>query len=161
MVMPDSRNDRDYRSFEEDSLSPGQTRRKVTALIDPSQLPLPVDTTATPGETKNIYGEANAIASGSTVLLVTYTVPALKVSYLQIIDAGGENIARYDIELNTVRIARNRTYFGSSLDTKFQWTENGKGLKLIAGDVLDVYVNHGRPSTSNHQARIVLVEEPL
>ena len=43
MAMPDSRNDRDYRSFEEDSLNPNETRRKVTALIDPSQLPLPVD----------------------------------------------------------------------------------------------------------------------
>lgn len=43
MAIPDSKNDREMRSWEEDSLSPGSTRRKVMALIDPSQLPLPVD----------------------------------------------------------------------------------------------------------------------
>jgi hypothetical protein len=43
MAIPDSKNDREFRSWEEDSLEPGTTRRKVVALIDPSQLPLPVD----------------------------------------------------------------------------------------------------------------------
>lgn len=41
--MPDQLSDRHKRSYTEDTLFAGDTRQKVTALIDPSQLPLPVD----------------------------------------------------------------------------------------------------------------------
>jgi hypothetical protein len=43
MAQPESISDRIRSSYTEDSLNPGTSREKVTALIDPSQLPLPVD----------------------------------------------------------------------------------------------------------------------
>ena len=43
MAQPDQISDRIKTSYIEDSLSSGTSRQKVTALIDPSQLPLPVD----------------------------------------------------------------------------------------------------------------------
>jgi hypothetical protein len=43
MAQPDQISDRIRSSYVEDALATGTSRQKVTALIDPSQFPIPVD----------------------------------------------------------------------------------------------------------------------
>lgn len=84
MALPDSRNDRDMRSWEEDSLSPGDTRRKVTAIIDPSQYPLSTKSltgdveydaigASYPSSTVEVYSYYSGGLSGTLVATITVT----------------------------------------------------------------------------------------
>lgn len=110
------------------------------------------------GLNKNIFNEQLAVASGSTVNLVTYTVPAGKTANLQRIFTSGENIAKYEIFLNGIKIDCGRTYFGSALNLSLQYESNDSVFSLVSADILVVTVLHNRPSTADFQGRIQLTE---
>lgn len=111
----------------------------------------------TGGTVVNVYNESNSIASGATVAINTYTVPVGKTSTLQIIEVGGQNIAIYDIYVNSSKIARKRTYFGGSLSSNINFYE-GSGLVLNTGDVLQIQVTNFRPTTADFESRIQVIE---
>lgn len=162
VAIPDSRNDRDYRSWEEDSLAPGETRRKVTALIDPSQYPVDVSFSEGTAEVKSPYGELTSLASGSETDAVLYTVPAGKKAFLQRAEFSGENIATYRVKVNGATIARTRTWWTGDLRGAMIWQQaNQKGLPLVAADVLKITVIHSRPLAADFEARLLIVEEDV
>jgi hypothetical protein len=75
------------------------------------------------GVSKNIFNEQLLVASGSTVNLVNYTVPVGKTVILERISVSGANIAKYEVYINAQKIDASRTYFGSTLNTAFDFFE--------------------------------------
>lgn len=106
---------------------------------------------------KNIFNEQLAVASGSTVNLVTYTVPVAKIMVLERIYVSGDNIAKYYIYLNGAPFDLGRTSF-AELNTDFIYSSTEQGYKLIAGDIVLVTVNNFRPDVSDFSGRIQLTE---
>jgi hypothetical protein len=108
---------------------------------------------------KSFFNEVAAIASGATTTLVSYTVPAGKTAILERIDTSGENVARYDILVNSVLFDTKRTMFGSDLNADFDYTTGSPdGLIFIAGDIIKVQVLHSRPMAATFEARIQVLE---
>jgi hypothetical protein len=101
------------------------------------------------------FNEINSVTSNSLTLLQTYTVPVGKKGYLQRVDFSGENIAKYIIKLNGSTLDIKRTYFGNQLNGEFNFIDsNDLGMNLNAGDVIETYVIHTRPSLISFEARI-------
>lgn len=114
------------------------------------------------GGIENVISSFNAVtsvASATPTLVASYTVPMSKTANMQRIEVSGTNIAAYDIQINTILQARQRTYFGNSLNLVFDFfTESSKGLLLNAGDVIEVYATHNRPNLGDFEARIQVIE---
>lgn len=111
------------------------------------------------GTVISVYNEVSAVASSATVVLNTYTVPLATEAVLQRIEIGGQNIATYEVFVNAVKIDRKRTYFGSNLSTEIVFdTTSSSAYTLSAGDVLQVKVTNFRPTTSDFESRIQVIE---
>lgn len=105
------------------------------------------------------YNEVVAIPGGSTMSLVTYTVPVGKQAVLQKSAVSGANIGRYDLLINSIVQDTIRTMFGADLSGMFDFTSgNTSGLLLSAGDVVEVKVLNPRPYIGDFNARIQVVE---
>lgn len=109
---------------------------------------------------RNIYSEANAVPSGLTATIVTYTVSgSLTESVLERISVSGDNIAMFTVFVNATQIDTRRTYFGGSLNEYFEFTTGtSNGYVLTPGDVLTVNVIHNRPTLGNFEGRIQVLE---
>jgi hypothetical protein len=71
------------------------------------------------------------------------------------IEYGGDNIAQFDVMVNSVLSARRRTYFGGQLADTFEFAATGAdGYMLSAGDVVQVVVTHNRPTLGAFEARL-------
>jgi hypothetical protein len=84
-------------------------------------------------------------------VLVSYTVPVGKIFYLEEVECGGENIARYDVLIDAVLSARKRTWFSGGLNLRFIFNK----LELNAGSIVTVKVEHTRPTSGDFESRIV------
>lgn len=105
------------------------------------------------------FNEVVAIPSGSTVQLVTYTVPAGKQAFLQRSAVSGENIGKYDLLINAVVEDTIRTMFGGDLTGMFDFTSgNDSGLLLNPGDIVKIQVLNPRPYIGTFNARIQVLE---
>lgn len=103
----------------------------------------------------NEFNEVLAVSNGVDTDLITYTVPIGETLFLSRIDVSGENIARFEVQLDTDVIARKRTYFSGPLNETFDFTQSGKrGYQINAGKVIKVKVLHGRPMAGDFEARI-------
>lgn len=119
-----------------------------------------VETPVTGQIVKNIYNEANSVASGSTTTIVQYTVPlGITISILYRISVSGENIAKYTVFYNGTLIDTRRTYYGSSLSEYFEFTTGtANGFSLNPGDTITVKVLHNRPYVGDFEGRIQVLE---
>lgn len=98
-----------------------------------------------------IYNAVSAVASASTVDILSYTVPlGKKYKFLQA-DAGGENIATYRVKIDAVTNDTKRTYFGGP----FWITSKQAGIDHAAGTVLSVEVENFRPTSADFEARLL------
>lgn len=95
------------------------------------------------------YTEVLGVVAGITTLIGTYT--AVINDFLQKIDFSGTNIAEYELVINGITQDKKRTYFGSSLNGSFDFND---GLPVPAGQVIEIYVVHNRPSTGDFNSRI-------
>lgn len=66
-------------------------------------------------EVKSVWDEVNSVPASSPTNIVQYIAPALRKTFLQRVEASGENIATYEVLINGVTQARHRTYFGGDL----------------------------------------------
>ena len=108
------------------------------------------------------YDESAPVASGSPTTILTYTVPFGDTASLQRIMAAGENVARFDILVNSTVISTKRTYFGGALNVDFSFnTSNGEGVHVNAGDVITVKVLHDRPYTAIFEATLEIILNPI
>jgi hypothetical protein len=109
---------------------------------------------------RNIYNEANSVASGVVTTLVQYTVPGgITNSVLQRISVSGENIAKFTVFVNGTQIDTRRTFYGSSLSEYFEFTTGSTdGFVLNPADILIVKVLHTRPYLGDFEGRIQVLE---
>lgn len=115
----------------------------------------PSNTTA---RIESTYGEVSSVPTATPTVLVSYTAPVGKVSFLQKVFVSGENIARYKVKLNGTVIDTKRTYFGASLNEWFDFSDASRGRLLVVGDVVTVEVEHERPMVADFNARVQSIE---
>jgi hypothetical protein len=107
------------------------------------------------------YNEVVMIASGATVTIVSYTVPVGMQAVLQRCPVSGENVARYDLMINSITQDTLRTMFGGDLTQMFDFTSgNDSGLLLAAGDIVSIQVYNNRPTIASFEARIQVLQLP-
>lgn len=106
------------------------------------------------------FNSVSSVASGILTTIVSYTVPPAKSTYLCNVEVSGSNIARYDIYINSVLSARQRTEF-TELNTNFIFNtaSSNIGFKLATGTVVEIKVIHNRPFVGDFEARLLAVEE--
>jgi len=112
------------------------------------------------GEVTNTFGLVTSVAASTSTSVVSFTVPVGKEFFLQHIEASGTNIAQYDVFMDAARIARKRTFFGGAFNTEFFFVQtNNKGLKFIAGEKVELKVEHFRSMVGDFEGRIVGILE--
>lgn len=102
----------------------------------------------------NTYNEITGVAAASLTTITTYTAPIGKVTYLQRIDASGDNVGTYEVYVNSTRVGRKRTYF-TYYNTDFVYLGGDEpGMKLSVGDVITLKVLHNSIADGDFEARI-------
>ena len=110
----------------------------------------------------NQFNEALNLAGNSSADICTYTVPSGKSFYLILAEAGGENIAKFDVKVNASIISSKRSYYGGELYSTFNYgIGEFYGKKLVAGDELKISVTNNRPTSADFEGRFygVLIAE--
>jgi len=110
------------------------------------------------GICRNIFNELSPIASNSPTNLVSYTVPVGKTAILDRIVVSGENIAKFEVYINSNKIDVTRTYFGSELNGLFDYSTKNTPYTLQQLDLVQVVVTHSRPDVARFEGRIQIVE---
>lgn len=135
-------------------VSPKSDEKTVKAVLienDENQ-PIPVYQTDGPVQTDvATFDEALSVAKETETLVVQYTVPPSKLFQLDRITCGGDNIAKYRIEIdgNTNKVAR--TYEGSYLFAELNYS----GFDIGAGLAVKVFAEHcNDDSTGDFEATI-------
>jgi len=105
------------------------------------------------GNLASIYAEVTGIATGVTTIISQVTVT--QAALLQKIEFSGTNIAEYELVIDGNTEDKQRTYFGSSLNGKFDF---GSGLNLLVGQIVTIYVVHNRPMLGNFNCRSQFLE---
>jgi hypothetical protein len=143
-------------------LGPSPTNNELIVNADGS-INVIVESVPSPNTTVvSTYNEMVLVASGATVLIVSYTVPIGMQAVLQRAPFSGENVARYDLLINGVSQDTARTMFGGDLTGEFNFTTgNDSGYILSAGTVVSVQVFNNRPSTASFEARIQALQIPI
>lgn len=118
-----------------------------------------VNTNATPAKTVfNVFNSISSVPNGVLTTILSYTVPVGKTDYLSQIQCSGDNMAQYEIYINGVYSASQRTSL-QAFNALFNFsTDSEIGLSLPSGTVVLVQVIQNRPSLGNYEARIVYAE---
>lgn len=114
-----------------------------------------------PQITLSTYSEIGSIATGATVTVLTYTVPAGLTLFLNKIIVSSDGIAQMDLEFDGVTNARKRLSYTLFNET-FDYSLNGNigGYKLVAGTVITVVGTNLSPSTvANFNATLQGVQQ--
>lgn len=119
-------------------------------IVNPSELP------------ENIRVSKNSISGivkDIPTQLVSYTAPLDKEAYLQNIECGGDNIAKFSVFINGEWQRTKRSYFGGDLDISFSYDSYPEnGLKLNPGDAIVVKVEHFRSNAGDFEGYIQIFE---
>lgn len=105
------------------------------------------------GNIASIYAEVTGIVAGVTTIISQVTVT--QAAYLQKIEFSGTNIAEFELVIDGNTEDKQRTYFGASLNGKFDFNA---GLSLGVGQIVTVYVVHNRPSVGDFNCRAQFLE---
>jgi hypothetical protein len=105
------------------------------------------------GTVTNIYNEVLAVASGVLTTITSFT--ASQTTRLKQVDVSGENVASYEVLVNGNIVSKKRTYFGGMLNDTFFFD---KGINFTSGQQVLVRVIHNRPTTSNFNANLIIIE---
>lgn len=106
------------------------------------------------------YNEITAVPASTPTLLVSYTAPMGKLSFLQKVFVSGDLVATYRIKLNgtTIETLRSSLTGGGGLDRAADFSDAARGRILTVGDVVTVEVSHERPYIGDFNGRIQSVE---
>lgn len=118
-----------------------------------------VNTSVVPEVVRTELNEISAVVKDVATLLGTFTAQLGKKTYLQMVEYGGSNIAKFWITINDTKKRVGRTYFGGSLNGNFNfyaYSENG--LELKPNDVVKIYVEHYRPSSAEFETSFQVLE---
>jgi len=104
---------------------------------------------------KTDYQESIGVVAGITTTVLTKTFSATKESKIYSISCSGENISVYELFINSVLIEKKRTYLGSDLNIKFDYSY---GLKASLSALLELKIYHTRPSVADFNATLKFTE---
>lgn len=122
----------------------------------------PTPTPAGLNDVITVYNETALVASGVTTTIISYVTPIGLPQAIYRVLVSGENIARYDIAVNAVKIATVRTYYGGDLSRTVAFDgSDGSGYILNAGDTVTITVLHNKPYTALFEATLELVANPV
>lgn len=110
------------------------------------------------GVYRNVFNGIESVASGASTTLVNYVVPVGKTAILEKIVVSGENIAKFEVFINSNRIGTARTYFGSELNIIFDYSSEKASYILNASDTVRVTVKHERLSLADFEGTIQIIE---
>lgn len=133
--------DREYQSYRED----GNLTRVAVEVSN-----VPEVSFVELGETILLYNEISSVASGALTSIIAYAVPVGFIFALDRVDVSGENIATYQVEIDSVINSKSRTYFGNLNTSLLFNAKRLTGLKLIT-----VKVEHSRPEVADFNATII------
>lgn len=104
----------------------------------------------------SIYNQITSIPRDTPSVILSYTVPAGKTFFVQLVEVGGDNVAHFTVEVGASVAATARTWFNGPFieHIRFDGTGNA-GLSLIAGVQIKVKVVHHRPVSGTFEGRIV------
>ena len=143
-----------------DSIRLGDGTNLTTTTTVGSKVGLDVNViTSSANNTLYLFNEINAVPAGVLTTIITHTIPVTALSQrLQRINCSGDNISKYIVYINGQIIDISRTYFGSELNTAFDYTNDSNvGRALMLGDVIEVKVIHSRPSVSDYNAKVQIL----
>lgn len=101
------------------------------------------------------YQERTSVAMGVTVNVISHTFSLTNDSKIRAISVSGTNIATYEMFIDSVLIEKKRTYFGSSLDAVFDFSQ---GYRVPIGATLEIKAHHFRPSSADFNATLKYTE---
>lgn len=92
-----------------------------------------------PQQTLSTFSELNGVAIGSTVTVLSYTVPAGLTLFLNKVLVSSNTISQLDLEFNSVTNARKRLSYTLFNET-FDYSLNGNigGYQLASGTIVTV-----------------------
>jgi len=96
------------------------------------------------------YNEINSVAQGVLSTIVSYTVPVAKTLSLEKVEVSGENIAIFEVLINSITKGKRRTYWG-----KFNSDFEFKGFTVAAGLTVEVKVIHTRTVAASFNANLL------
>jgi hypothetical protein len=160
MGLPESKNDREYRSYRVDADDSELTRQATITTIDPNQLPLPVLISEGSSLTLlSLFNTADQLPQNVETTLIQYVVPASRKAFVQFVDISGENLGLYKVKLNGQTIARRRTWWATGLDAQIIFAMPGSnGLELFESDTLTVTVENVRIGLADFEARALVLQ---
>jgi len=104
---------------------------------------------------KSDYQENASVVTGVTSTVLTHTFSATLNSRVYSVSASGENIAMYELLINSVLVEKKRTYFGESLNVCFDFSQ---GYPVGLSSVLELKVYHTRPVTASFNSTLKYTE---
>lgn len=108
-----------------------------------------VATVGSPGVIGSNYYEITSVPNNTPTIIGTFTVGSTNTQLLRV-DVSGTNIAEYVLLISSTIQDKKRTYFGSALNTTFDFS----GLGVSVGATVQIQVTHFRPSTGDFNCRI-------
>lgn len=128
--------------------------------VIPIGIPQVPGDTSIPDPSGYFYSEALSVTFGVTTDVLVWVVPATPIIHLLRISFGGENIAKYFLDLDGTRIDQYIVWYnGSGLHGEFNYIKTpSAGRKLNPGSVLKVQVLHIQPDVSDHYASLQYME---
>ncbi len=139
--------EREFDSFRESPTRAGKTAVEV-------YLSNPGDISGGGSSSVNLkteYSEISSVVSGVTSTLLSHVFGLLVQSKIRSVSVAGDNIATYEMFIDSNLIEKKRTYFGGSLNENFDFSQ---GLSVGLGSTLEIKVYHLRPSVGSFSATL-------
>jgi len=106
------------------------------------------------------YGEISSVAANVETTLLSFTALADRQTYIQGIEASGENIAEYRVKIMGTVIDKKRSYHGAGLNVNFKYDGTlNLGYPLSPGQILTVTVIHQRPNVGDFNSKAIIIEK--
>lgn len=104
----------------------------------------------------NVYAQISSVPNGSLTNVLTYVVPVGKTFFLQMMEAGGDNIGHYTLEVNGSVIGTARTWFNGPFIERLRFDGIGNvGLPVAEGIIIRIKVIHYRPVAGTFEGRLI------
>jgi len=147
--------DLEKRAFRNSPKFPDDKTAKAVVIENTESEPVPVYITdgTSEGQANDIslFDEVLSVEKEMETLVVQYLIPPNKMFELDRITCGGDNIAKYRIEINSNTNKVARTYEGSYLFTELNYSR----FNVLAGQIIKVFAEHyNDDSSGNFEATI-------
>lgn len=146
MALPCSNKDREHQKFVECN-NEVAVRTKICQENGESVAVRITDGTV--GTNENYFFEASSVASGTTTI-ATYTVGVGETFFLNEVFCSGDNIAYFEVFIDTVKKDKARTWW-----TSFNVTIPFGGLEIDAGSTIEVKVTHTSSEVGDFNAKLI------